>query len=276
MIIDSHTHYYGQGGSVYYGNGESTYYGRSGRMFMFEARVKDYLENMDRTGCDYIIQTASASLTINVNEEAHRMYGETCKALYEESKGRILSYFAYDPRSADIDLKTIEKYADDEAFVGIKIHPSGHNVSGDDEGYRAVWEIAKELNLPIMSHTWALTSNPDQKYSTPDKFVKYLEEYPEVNFIYGHSGGRTAGIIEAVEIGKTHKNAYYDMAGDVYNRRFVEYVVKNLGADRLMAGSDMAWFDFSVPMGMVLGADITTEEKALILGGNAQRIFNIK
>ncbi len=245
-------------------------------MLLLDTKLKDYLTNMDLTGCDRIIQSLIPALKVDVNEEAHRMYGEICNALYEDSNGRILSYFVYDPRIAEVDLKTIEKYADDDAFVGIKIHPSGYNVSADDEGYRAVWEIAKELNLPIMAHTWALTSNPNQKYATPDKFVKYLEEYPEVNFIYGHSGGRTAGIIEAVEIGKAHKNAYYDMAGDVYNRRFVEYIVKNLAADRLMAASDMHWFDFSVPMGMVLGADITTEEKALILGGNAQRIFNIK
>ncbi len=259
MIIDSHTHY-----------------GHGGSMFMFETSMKDYLANMDRTGCDRMIQSSSSCLGFYLDEEGHKKNGQYCKALYEDSNGRILSYFVYDPKIADVDLKTIEKYADDEAFVGIKIHPSDHNVPAEDEGYRAVWEIAKELNLPIMSHTWTLTSNPKQKYATPDKFVKYLEEYPEVTFIYGHSGGRTAGIIEAVEIGKTHKNAYYDMAGDVYNRRLVEYIVKNLGGDRLMAASDTLWFDFSGPMGMVLGADITTEEKALILGGNAQRIFNIK
>jgi len=120
-----------------------------------------------------------------------------------------------------------------------------------------------------------LTSNPKQKFSTPEQFVKFLEEYPDVNFIYGHSGGRTPGIKEAAEIGRTHKNAYFDMAGDVYNRHFVEFMVSKVGADHLMGGSDMPWFDLSMVIGMVLGADITTEEKALILGGTAAKLFKL-
>ncbi len=259
MIIDSHTHF-------------GSYMG----MLMFELSVEDYLKNMERTGCDYMVQSLYTGIFRDVNEEYHELYGKTCKELNDASGGKIKSYFVFDPRVEAIDLATIEKYADDPTFVAIKIHPSDHGVSADDERYREIWKVASQLNLPIMSHTWALTSNPKQKFSTPDKFVKFLEEFPEVPFIFGHSGGRLAGIIDAIEIGKTHKNAYYDMAGDVYNRHFVEYVTENVGADRLLAASDLNWFDFSVQIGMVLGADITTEEKELILGGNAARLFNIK
>jgi len=181
----------------------------------------------------------------------------------------------FDPRMAEIDIKMIEKNHDHPAFRGIKIHPSDHGVWAYDDGYRACWEAARKYDLPIMSHTWALTSNPKQKYATPEQFVKFLEEYPDVTFIFGHSGGRTSGIKVAAEIGRTHKNAYFDMAGDIYNRHFVEYMVNMVGADHLLGASDILWFDLSMVIGMVTGADITSEEKALILGGNAARIFKI-
>jgi len=176
---------------------------------------------------------------------------------------------------ADIDLKTIETYHDHPAFRGIKIHPSDHGTWADGEEYRVMWELARKYKLPIMSHTWALTSNPKQKYSTPERFVRYLEEFPDVTFIFGHSGGRTPGIKLAAEIGKTHKNAYFDMAGDIYNRHFVEFMVRNVGADHFLVASDINWYELSVQMGMVLGANISDEEKKLILGENAARIFKI-
>jgi predicted TIM-barrel fold metal-dependent hydrolase len=136
--------------------------------------------------------------------------------------------------------------------------------------------VAKKYGLPILSHTWALTSNPKQKFSVPERFERFLEEYPEVNFIFGHSGGRVEGIKTAVEIGTRHKNAYYDIAGDIYDRRLIEYIAGHVGADHLLFGSDVPWFDPARQMGMVLGANLTTEEKALILGGNASRLFGIK
>ena len=130
--------------------------------------------------------------------------------------------------------------------------------------------------MPILSHTWALTSNPKQKFSVPERFERFLEEYPEVNFIFGHSGGRVEGIKTAVEIGTRYKNAYYDIAGDIYDRRLIEYISGHVGSDRVLFGSDIQWFDPAPQLGMILGAELSTEDKELILGGNASRLFAIK
>jgi len=228
--------------------------------------VEGCMSHQKLIGCDVVIQSAEAG-----EKSALEAIG-----LYEQTEGRVYSLFMYNPTKIQQSLEAMDKYCGHPAFVGVKIHPSDHSVFAEDEGYIPVWEWAKKHAMPIMSHTWAATSNPKQAYATPDRFEGFIKAYPEVDFVFGHSGGRVNGIKKAVEIGTRYKNTYYDLAGDVYNRGVIEYICKNIGADRLMIGSDVFWFDLTVPMGMVLGADISDKEKELIMGGNAARLFRIK
>ena len=257
MIIDSHAHFADQS------------------IVVFDRSLKRVLETMDRLGVDYMIQ--SLGKAIGTKEHAdYEGHIEECGELYEKSGRRIFSYFVYNPYRSDFCLRMIEDNIQNPAFVGIKIHPAVNNLYADDEAYRPAYEAAKKFGLPLLSHTWALTSNPNQKFSVPELFEKYIREYPEVSFIFGHSGGRVNGIKKAVEIGRRYPNAYYDLAGDIYDRRLVEFIAGRVGADRLLFGSDLGWFDPACQIGMVLGADLASEEKELILGGNASRLFNIR
>ncbi|MBR5218399.1 MAG: amidohydrolase family protein [Clostridia bacterium] len=229
----------------------------------FERGTDIWMKYQPKVNCDMLIHCA---------DERYEHIQEAIDK-YEKYDGKIRSMFRFEATRAEECIAWMNQYCDHPAFVGIKLHPPVEKVAADDERFRAVWEWADKHNFPIMSHTWAAT-NPSQATATPDKFEKYLKDYPKVNFVFGHAGGRTRGIIEAVELGKKYKNAYYDLAGDVYNRKLIEYICQNVGADHLMVGSDLPWFDLAVPTGMVLGADITEEEKLLILGGTAEKLFH--
>lgn len=259
MIIDAHVHL-----------------GNSVAMYIYKDGARERIEYMDKTGCDYAIQSfCGGALNVHIDMKAHGAYVERSKKLYEDTRGRIMTYLVYDPRMPEYCVKTIAENYSDPAFAGIKIHPSAHWTAGDDEGYRPVWEAAAKYDLPLLAHTWALTSNPKQAFATPDKFEKYLKEYPETKFIFGHSGGRISGIREATALGKKYKNSYFDIAGDIYDRGLVKYLVSQVGADRIMLASDANWFEVTPAMGMVIGADITENEKKLILGGTAAKLFKI-
>jgi predicted TIM-barrel fold metal-dependent hydrolase len=258
MIIDSHAHFADKA------------------VHIFEPDfMKLCLDTMDRLGVDYMIRSLGKALGHGPHADFDR-HVEEGSEIFEESGKRVFSYFVYTPFHSDFCIKMIEENHDNPAFVGIKIHPSVNNFYADEEAFRLVYEVAKKYGFPILSHTWALTSNPNQKYSVPERFERFIREYSEVNFIFGHSGGRVEGIKKAVEIGTRYKNAYYDIAGDIYDRRLIEYICSHVGADHLLFGSDLPWFDPASQMGMVLGANLTTEEKELILGGNASKLFGIK
>jgi len=55
---------------------------------------------------------------------------------------------------------------------------------------------------------------------------------------------------------------------------FVDYAVRQFGAERLIFGSFLPMNEPLVPIGMVLDANISEEEKALIAGGNLRRLVS--
>jgi predicted TIM-barrel fold metal-dependent hydrolase len=196
---------------------------------------------------------------------------------YEESRGRILSLYVFDANKGERCIEVMEKYQDRDIFKGIKFASCIDLVNMDDERYGIMWEYARKKGLVILAHTWDLsTTNPGQKYAFPTLLEGYLEKYPEVQVVMGHSAGRYEAIRQAVRIGKKHKNAYFDTSGDVYANHFIEYMVKELGSDRILYGSDYGMMDMRNELGMVLGAYIPIEDKENILFRNAAALWGIE
>lgn len=255
MIIDTHIHV-----------------GPMARQYCRDYSVKALVDIMDKFSIDTSISTNTWTLDHRDAEYGAEM---GCK-IYEESKGRILSYHYYDPRKIDESIDIMNRYLNEKAYVGIKLHPSWTFTSADDETYRAAWEFAKEHKLPILAHSWDLSpTNPKQAFAYPARFEKFVKEYPEVTFTLAHSGGRAGGIRAACELAKKYPNVMLDVAGDIWPNHFVEYLCENIGADRIMFASDYTMMDQRIMLGVIIGADLSIEDKEKILEKNAKRVFGL-
>ena len=256
MIIDSHMHL-----------------GSLSGIHNYDVRLETLLSTMVRLGIEKGINSGCYNLNFGDMERGYAIDIEA----HEASQGRILSYYVYDPNAADTSLKQMDLHSDPAIFKGIKIHPSWHNVFADDEAYRPVYEYACSKKLPIMSHTWTISlTNPVQKFSTPDRFEKYAAEYGDVTLILGHAGGRYGGICQAITLAKRCPNICVDIAGDIYIDQLVETLVREIGPDRVLFGSDYPMMDHRNMLGAVFGADISIDDKKCILHDNAVRIFDLE
>lgn len=192
---------------------------------------------------------------------------------YEESGRRIPFLAVYDPRQEKASLAAMDACLGHDGFIGIKIHPSFHGLSADDERYRVIWEYARAHRLPMISHTWSDTDNPVQKLSLPKLFEAYIDQYQDVSFVLAHSGGRSGGREQAVYLAKKYPNVYLDIAGDIFCRNLISSLVASVGADRVLFGSDQPWIDPRANLLRVYLADIDEEAKKLVFGYNALRVF---
>ena len=71
-------------------------------------------------------------------------------------------------------------------------------------------------------------------------------------------------------------NVLVDTSGSQPEQGIVEWAVAQLGAERLVYGSDVVGRDFGTQLGRVLGARLTARQRDLILGGNACRLLRLE
>ena len=252
MIVDAHAHL-----------------GHSTAFRLADARVEAMLSLMDALGIDLAVSMHTAGIA-ECFEEAY----QASESAYAQSGGRLPYALVYHPLYAKESLEWIMKGLECPGCVGIKIHPGQHQVYPEDVRYERAWQVAAERGLPIITHSWALSDyNPTQKFATPEHFEHYVARFSQVNLILGHAGGRYEGHLAAARLAQCYPNVYLDLSGDVYSFSFVEWLVAQVGARRILFGTDANWIDPRTHLGRVLDADITTEEKRLILGGNAERLF---
>ena len=78
----------------------------------------------------------------------------------------------------------------------------------------------------------------------------------------------------AANVALKHENVYLDLTLSSSYAEIIEYFVKTCSADKILHGSDAAWFPVHSAISRVVCAKITDGDKRKILGLNAKRIFN--
>ena len=87
----------------------------------------------------------------------------------------------------------------------------------------------------------------------------------------GHMGGMEWKA--ATERAKEADNVYLEICSGFSLRNKIEDAVEAVGAQRVLFGSDMTLLDPASSLGMVLDAEISSEEKKKILYKNAEELF---
>lgn len=156
---------------------------------------------------------------------------------------------------------------DELGFVGIKLHTVGHAVNPLSSDATVVFDLARELKVPVMVHT-----GPGIPFALPAHCLPRAREYPDVSIILAH-----AGFIfltgEAYAVACECPNVYLETSwlfGDD-----VAWLVKSLGADRVMMGTDLPK-NVAPALAIAESAELTDAEKQAYLGGTASKVFGLQ
>ena len=154
-------------------------------------------------------------------------------------------------------------------FVGIKLHPYLEATKPQDKHAVKVYEVARELKVPVLVHTGAGVPQ-----ALPSQMIPIAMKYPDVTFVLAHSGG-TMYFDEAILAGKLCDNVFLEMS-TCYAFQFMGGV-RALGADKLLFGSDgpanVGCSIASVKEPLLHFDDATVEK---LLGGTAEKVYNLK
>ena len=183
--------------------------------------------------------------------------------------GRILGYCyivpGYPESIAEIDRCL------DAGMVGIKLY---NQYKLWDPTVRPTIEKAIHERVPILEHAGYPTT-PEHWEAQPNMshagdFVRAAQMYPEAVFIEGHIGG--GGDWEwAIKQLRRAPSIYLDTAGSVIDEGMVEMAVRELGAERVVFGTDMV---MEGGVGKVLAADLTAAQRERIFWKNMKGILD--
>lgn len=230
------------------------------KFFSRGASLEEIIDTMDRVG----VNTGIISNLWNTGEY-WLGYEEVIRAV-ERYPGRFVGHISPNP-NYDSFLKDFYYCLDSRCFKGIKLHPIQNMLPFDHPLYCEVYKAAAKNKMPVLLHTWG----------TDD--IHKMEElgtcFPETVFIMGHSGGEINALLEAADAASKYDNLYLDTACSYTWYGTLEMMIKKAGASKVLFGSDAVWNCTAAAIGRVAYADIPEEDKNLILGENAKRLYNL-
>ena len=142
----------------------------------------------------------------------------------------------------------------------------------DDPSQNVVSQVAAELDIPIVWHAWYKQSERYENESDAGHIGRLAKRNPNTKYVMAHmTGVGWRGILDVADL----PNVWVDTSGGWPESELVEYAVRQLGADRIVFGSDYVGRDYAVQLGRVLGARISDEEKEKILWKNATKLLKL-
>jgi len=167
---------------------------------------------------------------------------------------------------------------------------------GDDpKSVKPLMDVVTEFDIPMLFHTgWsALQTSAQLSYRAAwrgaEEFGIFASTYPEAKLVIGHIGGRYDFLdgYEMLRVAFTFDNVFVETSKST--ARVITEAVRGLGAERVIFGSDwnrpqmkaygpkhfrevyQHWYNLN----QIALADITEDERDMILYKNAQRLLKL-
>jgi hypothetical protein len=252
-----------------------------------EAKVADCLRFADRMGVErMLVLTAGSGGGPEPglpDAEGLRKMNDVCIAAVKTAPDRLFGCAFMNPTHLQACLDEINRCVRDGPLVGLKFEDDTIRHPGDVPGMKTygtprslevldpIFARAGELKAVIMHHTFMSTLGPQNPgESTTMEIVEVAKRHPNTSVFVGHIGGNW-------ELGgrplRGVKNCYGDLSGSDPTSGYVEMMVRELGAEHVMYGSDIEGRSFASQLSKVLGANISDSDRRLILGGNMRRVM---
>jgi predicted TIM-barrel fold metal-dependent hydrolase len=183
------------------------------------------------------------------------------------SGGRALGFVYLNPKHTDESLRELDRCVRDGPMVGIKLWVA---VRCNERCLDPIVEHAVRLRVPVLQHTWTKVTGNLPGESIPTDLAELARRHPKASFIAAHVGGDWESGIRAI---RAVPNVSAEVCGSDPTAGMVEMAVRELGAARVIYGSDIGGRSFASQLAKVHGADVPDDAKRLILRENLRRLL---
>jgi len=230
-------------------------------------RTKRLVELADRFGIERLVVFMGWPFSYNPPpDEFRRQNDQVLEAIAPWPK-RVLGYAYVNPNHVEESLEEIARCIERGPMVGIKLWVARRC---HEEALDPIIQMATRLNAAVYQHTWLKVDGNLPGESTPMDLAQLASRHPRARLICGHAGGEWESGIRAI---RASKNVHLEVAGGDPTAGIVEMAVRELGAARVVYGSDAPGRSFASQLAKVLGARIPAPDKKRILSANLREML---
>lgn len=201
--------------------------------------------------------------------QLRRINDETA-ALMQAHPGFVTGFCHLNPTLGERAVRREVARCAARGFRGLKLEIANN---ARDACMGPLMEEAEARGLVVLQHAWSMTKIRERRFHTdPEDVATLARRFPRVRIIMAHLTGCGVRGVLAV---KACDNVVVDTSGAAPEAGIVEYAVEQLGAERVLYGSDAPIRDFGVAIARITGSRLTASEQRMILRDNARALLRL-
>lgn len=239
--------------------------GRS--LFGAEITVDELIASMETNGISRSVLVPLKPVNYHFGPENDRI-----AAAASRYPDRFSGLARVDPWQNTGALTELKRAVDDLDLIGLYLHPFEEHFTANDEVIFPLLDFLQERGLPL------LLAGGYPGFSHPSQIGDLARQFPDVTIIASHGGQlNISGMLlaDASRMLRTYNNVIMETSG-IYREDFIEDIVKELGAERVVFGSNAPYMDQGYETLRVRLAHLSDEDKQCIATSNLARILGEK
>lgn len=169
-------------------------------------------------------------------------------------------------------------------ILGIKFNPLFQDIRPDDRIMYPIYEKLTQEGMFVFYHAGKGSGEEkgDEIRSTPAGLRRLHDDHPDLTLICAHFGG--SGMFAEVMTHLAGTGVYIDTSQTPTCRDLditsLNKLISRHGTDRMLYATDYPWArqggEYGWEYELLNMLDLSEEDRGLILGGNAQRLFSLQ
>jgi len=208
--------------------------------------IPNLLAEMDRLGIQKSVVLPIA-LNLEFGDNATREWLNAIRNV--GALDRLIPFGSVHPDDPD-KITKLREYAD-LGIRGIKVHPTMQRIFPDSDTAMEIYAEAERLNLPVLWHSGRAGIEPAlmQTYAIMDRYVRPIQEFPNVHFILGHAGA-ALDWEQALLLARDNNNVWLDVSGPSIPA--IQTMLEVAGPSKMMYATDWAFYPQALALAKVL------------------------
>jgi predicted TIM-barrel fold metal-dependent hydrolase len=190
--------------------------------------------------------------------------------LMRRHPGFVTGFCHLNPTLGERAVKRESERCLERGFRGFKLEIANN---ARDACMTPMMREAQRHGIPVLQHAWSMTKIRQRSFHTdPEDVATLARRWPDVQIIMAHLTGCGVRGVLAV---KPFPNIVVDTSGAAPEAGIVEFAVEQLGAERVLYGSDVPIRDFGVALARITGSRLDAVTKRRILHDNAAELLGL-